>query len=282
MIAVLFPSGGFGSTLEYCLRQFSNELTKIKTYILADGSMHGYRKELHPVGFREFLDRANETFEVITPVYPTEEHLTPCETVEKWKTILPSDAKVVLVSFDTVEQAERNQLFVYHKLPGVLDNILKDKAQEWNESYISYNDMKRQEIREALSLHIDTMDSYTSIRSIADPQWLVITPDDVLYNFKETLIKMFDHCGLTFNDRDVDGFYNDWFPKQQYVIDEYQETFNITDAVKNDQVYVWEPLSLMGESIVQSRLRRQGQNIYPDDVEVFPTDSIGLIMSLRV
>jgi hypothetical protein len=47
MICVFFVPGMFGSTVEYVLRAFTNELDNIDAEILSDGSMHSFKTQMH-------------------------------------------------------------------------------------------------------------------------------------------------------------------------------------------------------------------------------------------
>ena len=62
-IHILFPAGGYGSTLEYCLRRFTKEYFDKSLESVThneDGSMHSYKKMFHPVFKHELLDLKNQ------------------------------------------------------------------------------------------------------------------------------------------------------------------------------------------------------------------------------
>ena len=274
MIIVVFPAGAFGSTIEYSLRQFGNELTKVEATVMYTGSMHSYKKEFHPLSLAEFLKIKDDNYEIVTPTYPGHDYKTPTETIKEFKKNINSSHKVILVYFGESNQAERNQLFCYYKIPDFLDYIMKDKQQSWNPSYSSFKDMQLFELREALSFFIDNTVAELKIDEVVDKNWLCITPDDLLYNFKNTILKIIEYTGLTVADSEnIDNFYNKWFNSQQYILDEFENINKIMDSINSGPDITWDKLSIIGEAIVQSRLRRQGIEIACHNLNQFPTNT---------
>lgn len=274
MIIILFTPGAFGSTIEYSLRQFSNELTKISATVLDDGSMHSYHKELHLCNISEFSKIKDSIYEIVTPVYPNFDRRSPAETIVEFKKNINVTQKVVLIYFASVEMAERNCLFAYYKIPVLLDSILKDKQTSWDTNYSSWQDMQPFELREALSFYIDQQHAHLEINKVIDNNWLCITPDDILYNFKNTILKIIEYYGLTVDpSQNIEEFYNNWVNKQQYIIDEFEKIKNILDSVNSNHLFVWDKLSIVGEAIVQSKLRKQGIEIACYNLNEFPNNT---------
>jgi hypothetical protein len=271
MIIVLFPVGSFGSTIEYCLRQFSQELTKKFATVLEDGSMHSYLKEFHPTYINDFIAREKKHFEIVTPVYPGLDYMNITETFLELKKYIACDQKLIFLHLPTLAMAERNQLFCFHKIPNVLDIIMKNKQQTWNSDYKSWRDMQIFELREALSFFIDQQAQHLSIINLIEPQWLCVTPDDILYNFENTILNMLQYCNLNFDStQTIRNFYSIWFEKQQYILNEYSVIEQIFRNLDCKNYYHWDQLSIMGEAIVQSRLRKKGIELACHRVNEFP------------
>jgi hypothetical protein len=276
MIVILFPPGGFGTTIEYSLRQFSNEFTTVDVKIMKDGSMHGYKKEFHALSIDQFAEIENKKIpvEIATPIYPGFDSLDPINTVKKLHKFMKNHYKVVIIHHNTVAMAERNQLFVNYKIPDMVNGWLKNKHKDWNPAYTSCNDMQLFEKREALSLYFDDLSSYLKIQENIIKDWLYITTDDILFNFKNTILKIIDHCELTIDySKNIDNYYSDWFAKQKYILDEFDAINRITDSIKSEKYLKWKRLSIVGEAIIESRLRRQGMEIACYNLNVFPTNS---------
>lgn len=276
MIAILYPIGTFGTTLEYCLKNFSRELTRVEAYVKDDGSMHSFSKEFHPITFQQYLDKKSETYEVISPTYPTQDYTKPLDSLIQWSNILPKQCHCIVVYFDSREQYERNVLFCYYKIPSFFDHVLKDKAQDWNHSYASHHDMQVWELREALSFYIDQYDNYADIGQHIPKNFMKITPDDVLLRLPNMLEQMLTFCNLTPSLDNLQDFYQGWKIKQQYILDEFDTVNKICTSIKNHNTMAWHKLSIIGEAIVQSRLRRQGTGLKCYNLVDFPTNTVEL------
>jgi hypothetical protein len=158
---------------------------------------------------------------------------------------------------------------------------MKEKAQSWNKDYQSYKDMQLFELREALSFFIDQQSFNCNIYPGNYKNWMCINPNEILCDFKNTLTKIMDYFGLTIdNSADIDQFYNEWFQKQQYILDEIRTIDTIINTVSGRDgawpTFCWNTLSIVGEAIVQSRLRQRGIEIACQDISQFPTDSLEL------
>lgn len=271
MVTILFPPGAFGSTIEYCLRNFSLELESISAEVQDNGSMHSFNKEFHPRTIDEW--NSNDYWEIATPVYPGHDNLDPVTTVQKITNSLSADQKLILIHFDTPSQVYRNCLFAYHKINVYVNVSLKNKPRDWNSDYTCVADMQPYELREALSFLMDNTDNYLQVTKSRQNNWLCVTPDDILYNFKNTIITILEHCNLTLDPAsDIDNFYKKWFEKQQYIIKEFDTIQMILKSLQgNDEPCDWSSLSIMGEAIVQHILRTQGIEIACHNLNQFPT-----------
>lgn len=277
MIVILFPAGGFGSTVEYSIRQFSNELTSMNATVLDDGSMHSFKKEFHPTDFNSYKQIDHKNHSIITPTYPGHDYESPTDSINEFKKHINPLQKVVLIYFSTTEMAERNIFFCYYKINEFLSTIMKDKQLAWNPAYSSYKDMQSFELREALSFYVDQEKEYLKVINVINKNWLSITPDDLLYDFKNTILKIINYSELTVDtSKSIDKFYIEWFQKQQYILNEYATIVNIMDNFKSNSDFSWNKLSIVGEAIVQSRLRKQGLEILCYNLNQFPTDIYSL------
>lgn len=278
MIIILYAAGTFGSTMEYCLSNFSNELDNVVCGLTETGSMHGFNKQLHITTFDEFA-KSKDNVKILTPVYPTVDYLSPRESVQIWKQKFNPEDRVVFAYCPTIEDLERNHLFLYYKLEPVgflLDIILKDRAPFWNTNYQTWRDMEQYELREALSFFIDQLDTFLGVENEIPASWYKVTPDDMLLNFERVIEEMISHCGLTRNLSSINEFYHRWRRKQQYVLDEFENINQITNHIVKDQYFEWPEMSIVGESIVQSRLRKQGIEIACYKLNKFPNNTNNL------
>ena len=73
--------------------------------------------------------------------------------------------------------------------------------------------------------------------------------------------------------QNIDNFFNDWFKKQKYILDEFDTIKFIIDSVIHDYDLKWSKLSIVGEAILQARLLRLGRSLSFFNVEEFPTNT---------
>jgi hypothetical protein len=277
MIIVLYPAGAFGTTVEYCLRQFSNELTKVVATIADDGSMHTFKKELHPATIDELVQNMHDDFDIVTPLYPARDYLTPRQTHDRLVEVVRADQKVLVIYFSSVKMAVRNQLFCHYKLPGYLDSVLKDKHTAWNVDYDSWTDMRPFELREALSFYIDQQLEHLVVEKNKNNNWMYVTVDDILYDFEPTILAIMAHFQLTVDSsQNIGEFYSAWLAKQKYILDEFAQIEQIINSLDSGTDLAWNKLSIMGEAIIQSTLRSAGSDIACHALDQFPTNTATL------
>jgi hypothetical protein len=267
MIAVLFPPGAFGSTIEYSLREFGQELRKVSATVTSSGSMHSFRKIFHPVTLADIKKIHLTRYEVVTPVYPGLDGFGPRAFVQEIIEFLP--VKTILIHFDTASQVDRNQLFCYHKIPNFIKQV---KASNWNPAYSQVEHMQPHELREALSLLTDQAQDYIDVKNQVPATWMCVTPDQILYDFEHTIARMIAYCGLTPDPRTNPAeFYAVWFEHQQYILNEFHTVQQIIENLNNPD-FNWNPVSIMAEAMVQAKLRQQGWKIACYQLNQFPTN----------
>lgn len=270
MITIFFPAGGFGTTLEYAIRKYALEFESIDAEITDNGSMHSMIKEFHPATLKQLKRIKRKNYKIITPVWPGLDMIDPSEYVKKCIEILP-DTNVIFVSLDSKDQYELNELFAYYKTGKYLQQTVKNYKM-WNHEYASYTDMLNWELRENLSLRFNP-EAYIEAKNEIKSSWLSITPHDILYDFPKTLSKMFNYLNLTFDTtQDLLEFYNQWFKKQEYVINEYNLIKKILLKFESDTPLTWKPLSIVGEAIIQAHLLRIGYQLNCYGLDKFPVE----------
>lgn len=277
MIFVFFPVGGFGSTMEFCIRNFSKEFESINTEIMADGSMHGYTKECHLCYNTELVD-LDESNRIITPIYPNLSFLTVTGTINEFIKI-SKNSKVVFITLDTIEMIERNWLFNYYKTELTLTSCPNFEIfKKWNINYKTFDDMQRWEQREYLSFVMsDSITEYINAKNLALESWHVINTDDILFNFKESLEKILNYLELTPDIDNLAEFIDLWSTKQQYVLDELLLINEILNNFQNNKFFEWDTFSIIGEAIIQYKLLDYGYELNCYNLNQFPSNTFDLI-----
>lgn len=280
MIVIFYPGGGFGSTIEYSLRHFSDNFTYADTEVTDTGSMHSFIKDFHPSLINNFLNVDINLVEIATPRYPDQFYYTVYDTIKEFQRIIDSKTKVIFVTLDSSDVIERNWLFLRYKTKNFLNYIVSKQIpniKQWNSDYTHFNNMQPWEQRELYSFLIrDSIVPFKQARSLALDNWLLITPDDILFNFEQSINKIFEYLKIQFVNRGLLQFYDSWFKKQKYILDEYAQVNAIIDSVLTDCNISWKPMSLMAESIVQYRLSNLGYDLKCFGLNQFPTNTTQL------
>jgi hypothetical protein len=282
MIHVFFVPGMFGSTIEYILRSYSNELTPVAGKILANGSLHSFTKAAH---FRdkEHIDnffKTNSAVEVTTPIYPFKEQTLP-EILRHFSQFNTFGDKCLLMYADSTNSAELNMLFQYHKIsigPGLRLDIFchgnEHNITAWNPAYRHWSDMKLWQLREWISLfYTPWTQAWTKSVQQVGPEFLTVKNTDFLSNPVDTADRIFAHCGLT-QKAGLGEFLLQWQQAQKYIVDEFNLLDQIVDCAIANQPLEWQPINIIAEAIVQQRLRAKGYEIRCDGLDIFPTNAI--------
>lgn len=283
MIHVLFPAGAFGSTIEYCIRRFSREFDEIPAEITPDGSMHSFAKERHPVTLRDLKELRVRSDGISTPVYPNVDMVSPLDTIAEFKSAIYEDDRVIFVVFPEIRQVIRNRLFAYFKINLGLSWPVVDpsstKYVKWNPKYTSAADMERWEQREMLSLEFQGFSSMCTVTEASCNNWLIVTPDDFLNNFSNTIKRILVYLDLTLVDEDgLQDFGKLWVSKQQYILDHFKMLEAIVDQTitKSSKNFSWNSLDLVSEALLQYMLRLRGYDTVCYGLNEFPTSTHSL------
>ena len=283
MINIFFVPGMFGSTIEFCIRNFSNEYqskmsNELESYIRSDGTLHSVKKELHLPSDKmyDLLNQHNSSSNtIVTAIYPTENNHF-LEIIQKLYTNSDfQQNKNVLLYADSLSAAELNLYFQYYKIAtgdpttglqmglGIFFNSRKD-----------WQDLELWELREWFSIFYsgwiqEWTESYCSIES----DFLSLSNVDFLYHPKQCLEQIFKHCELTFNEKDIDKFVKMWQNKQQYIIDNENLCRDIIANTIDQVSFSWQHTNIIQEAIIQKRLRDCGYEIKCWNLNTFPTNT---------
>lgn len=279
----------FGSSVEYVLRSFTVEYEPIEATILPDGSMHSFKKQWHPSSIANLPcieDLSNNS--IVTPSYPFKDSTLP--KIIASSTDILAITKPILVYADSLRSAELNLLFQYYKIAKGLNKGLDIFCGEnlqniinWNVNYKHYSEMQVWELREWFSIFYTNwvLEWIDSCNQVPD-NFLKISNSDILFDTKNTLLKIINFCNLTYNpESNIDRFIFEWQSKQQYIVDEFNLLDQILDHTLNSIVFKWKDLNIISEAIIQQRLRSKGYEIRCDRLNTFPTDSITLYKLLE-
>ena len=288
MINIFFVPGMFGSTVEFCIRNFTNEYSlfvpeSLDSYILNDGSMHSFKKQYHLTStelYKQLADTSQDPASITTPIYPTvDSHFPELLEILKTSKSFVQSKNILLHSKDNCS-GELNLFFQYEKIAIGLDLGLdiffplgKSLAQ-WNSEYSCWTDLEHWELREWFSIfYPEWVEEWADSKQHADDNFLAVSNEDFLYNTKEELYKIFDYCGLTPNKNDLDNFIKIWQNKQEYIIKQRDLCVDIVNNTLNNKQQSWSRLNFVQEAVVQRRLRDAGYELKCWKLNEFPTET---------
>jgi hypothetical protein len=285
MIHVFFVPGMFGSTLEYVLRNYSNEYISIDADVWPDGSMHSFGKECHL--FDELTIESQLKYitsnSISTPIYPFRTLHFP-EILEKYTEYINDTSREILVHASNTRDAELNMLFQYHKvatgsLQLGLDIFFSNNEHniiDWNLDYKHWKEMRPWELREWFSLfYVAWVQEWIESQHQVGTDFYKVSNIEILENLPQTSRKILQHCNLT-ESSGLDDFGAHWRSKQQYIMDEFDLLDRVIECTINNVPFSWNPVNIIAEAIVQQRLRANGYEIRCDGLDVFPTESTTL------
>jgi hypothetical protein len=277
MIFIVFPGGAFGSMVEYSIRQFSNELTKInldidfKNPIADNGSLHTFTKVNHPM-YHHQLDALDHNEETASLVYPNHSPSSPIQSLELIKKHITDTDKVVLIWLPNLNSIERNFLFADHKAVPFKEMIYK------HINHISdkkVNDMQIWELRTAWYTLIKEWAREFSIVEKTN-NYISITSDELLFDTRNLIKNTISQLGLTLNETGFDEFFNEWIPKQEIIINRQKTLVDIVSNTIAKVDFSWEPIGIVMEALIQHRLEICGFKLNYENLNEFPTNSLKL------
>lgn len=273
----------FGSTIEFCIRNFSNEYqsklnNELESYIRSDGTLHSVQKELHLTTdkmYDIFAQYGSSSNKISTPIYPTEnQHFS--EIVKYLYTNSDfSLNKNVLLYADSLSAAELNLYFQYHKIVTGAPNtglnmglgIFFNHRKDWK-------DLEHWELREWFSMfYTGFIQEWTESYQSVQKDFLTVSNVDFLYHTKQCLERIFEHCELTFNQKDIDNFVKIWQNKQQYIVNSENLCRDIIANTVDQNDFSWESTNIVQEAIVQKRLRDCGYELKCWNLNTFPNNT---------
>lgn len=278
MIHILYPPGGFGTTIEYCIRRFSSRFTVPKINVSDDGSMHLFIKEYHPKWTPENGKVSFIGSEISTVIYPNHTAIPADEVVDWFKKNISEQDRVIFVMLGSIEQCIRNKLFMYYKINQGLQMSIFRGANErvplWDESCSSLEELETWQQRELLSMMCDEMYPQLAAANLKGQDWFNITPDHLLENFVETIKNIITYAGLELvNEEELNKFALEWRQRQQYILDNFALVQNIVSSVTESKNFSWPELKLIDEVLVQFWLADNGYDLNCYNLNEFPKTS---------
>jgi hypothetical protein len=294
-ILVVYPPGGYGTFLEWCLNYFTGAIAEDTIPFTSNGSSHLFAGNALdvPVDLAHFPNSVLFTTEeyfsnkITYPVirchgYLNELQKQPGYTVKKYiDTIINQVPAIVLL---TVPENARLLTFgnsitktkMFALVNGTFDQrvIAEFKTQF---GVLDDHDVPTWQLREMISYWHErylTSSVVEPYQPVLDSKVINISIRDLVDNFEKTLITLFESLGLVLQRQHlIVDIKQRWLPLQQFLNSD-QKCQDIITNVLAQTDYNWEPLHLHEEAYIQWQLRDlHGLDLLCYDVNTFPTNT---------
>lgn len=284
--AIAFNGGAYGTYLEWCLTTLSSTNNIVPPFSnIGNSHKFGGHHLLNINGWKNYK-AANETSAQFVRLHPKTlqtESLSAnmdylCDTADSVVYLYPDKESILLALNNFTYKIWED--WWEHSFRSVLD--VNKIYNNWpvNKS-TEISDIPNWIKREFLSFYLmpawfaqvewDHLDTWQH------PNCCVVTINQLLYNFENTIQRIKAHCNLHF-EKDVAElvpFHQQNLKLQKYISQDQICNQIVNDVVNHRQVE-WEELTLTSESWVQWELRNRGFEIRCDGLDMFPTNSIQL------
>jgi len=284
--AIAFNGGAYGTYLEWCLTTLSSTNNIVLPFSNI-GNSHNFDGHhlLNINGWKNFK-AANGTSAQFVRLHPKTlktESLSAnmdylCDTADSVVYLYPDKESILLSlnnftykiwedwwahNFSAAVSVEK----IYNNWPVSKDTKISDIPNWIKREFLSFYLMPAWFAQVEWN-HLDTWQH---------PNCCVVTIDQLLYDFENTIQRIKAHCNLHF-EKDVAElipFHQQNLKLQKYISQDQICNQIVNDVVNHRQVE-WEELTLTSESWVQWELRNRGFEIRCDGLDMFPTNSIQL------
>lgn len=287
MINIFFVPGMFGSTIEFCIQNFTvdyqSNLDQLENYIHDDGSLHSFDKQFHPTStdlYKQLVTLNTNSKDINTPIYPTvDKHFPELLDLLKTNQDFVKNKNILLHAKD-FSAAELNMFFQYEKISVGLTSGLdiffhsNNSLKQWNAEYYHWSELETWELREWFSIfYPDWIKEWVDSKDYTNSEFLCISNIDFLCNTKDELYKIFDYCNLTPNNNNLDNFVKIWQNKQQYILDQKEFCNNVVLNTINNKKQSWNKLNFIQEAVIQKKLRDAGYELRCWKLNKFPNNT---------
>jgi len=292
MIHILFVPGMFGSMLEWGIRSYSSYYKTPPLEVNDDGSMHSHYKMSHPRVYDELMQisNINDPSCITTSIHPMIDYdsIDVINFLNKFE-----DDKHIFINVSDINSAEIIILMQYYKifkgLNLTLESIINnDKSSKnfynWNPSYTHWSELNQWELREWFSIYYpDWVSEWIDASKHVDDNWLIIDPQDLVYNYNTVIEMVIDFCGLEYvANESADNVVASWVQKQLLIISEHRLIDEIIEKTLSKNFFSWDELTFLHEAMIQKKLRDRGYEIKCYNLNKFPTNSIELYNLLDI
>ena len=275
-VLIVYPGGGYGSFLHWCLMYFSGEIDILSTPFMPNGSAHRFNGIMFDdfQGVDKFLNS-----DVVATFARTHGisayHSKQFDCVSKYQNYFK---KLILITQDA-----KSHLMILHNSYTKIVNCtypppLTEIVNNYKNSFGATDPVPQWQIREMISYFHESYQFYINdLYQPVDSQQVVNVPvRELVDNFESTLTGLFDQLDIPMVRQErISDVKHKWLSLQKFVnIDHVCQ--QILAAVVNGQYSEWEDLSIFDEAWLQWQLRNNKLEIRCEGLDKFPTNSLQL------
>lgn len=285
-IPILYPAGGYGTFLEWCIAYFSGSPKGIDCPWGLNGNSHGFSGNhlINFTGWTNYL--ASDNYHDFVKFHPkayihevaVDHIINILDQGHRVITLFPTTDDTLLVINNKFDKLW-SEGWLAHNQNDFLDNL-----KQWGIE--SLNDAERWQIREFLSFyitpqHLDETEA-ESIEQFHHQNLHKIPIRNLFTDFKSTILSVFEFIDSPLQRSNFEEIYNSWVSLQKHT-NKDQEVNHIVDSVVNQIQYGWEDqnLTVVDEAIIQMKLRDlHSLNLKCYNLNTFPSNTTELLSLL--
>lgn len=284
-IPIVFNGGTYGTYLEWCLTMLTSS-GAIQSPFTSVGNSHAFKGN-HLGSFKDWIEYINSNslkkFVRFHPKTQQEDSLSVvldqvCKSVDFVIYLYPDPNSVLLCLNNYYSKIWKDwwdfQFSNSIDINKIYENWPVDQGSNINNIPVWIR-------REFLSYYLVTA-WFDQIEWHHPATWhndkcCTVFVSDLLYDFKNTLQTIGNHCNLQYSRpiEDLAEYHSKNLALQKYSTQD-QLCNTIITAVIENQNYTWNELPFISEVWIQWQLRRQGFEIRCDGLDKFPTNSLQL------
>lgn len=290
-IPIVYNGGVYGTYLEWCLTTLCSDID-LQPPFSNTGNSHGFiGNHLYDfTGWKKFLnDNKTNQFVRFHPKVKTQESVTDhlnqtCDVAEFVIHLYPDPDSIVLCINNAYTKIHYNwwKYFfdsgrldinqIYNNWP-VQPGTNIDEIPNWiKREFLSYF---------LVDVYYKQLDWYHPDHW-SSPNCIVVTVNNLLYNFEQALTNIKNFCHLEFV-KPIDSLKS--YHLQNLSLQKYADQDKICkNILKNTLAQIemsWQPLPLPSEAWLQQQLRTLGHGIRCNGLDTFPTNSLQLAKLLH-
>lgn len=271
--------GAYGTFLEWCLHYFSGRLHEDDLPFKSNGSSHKFKG--FPLDFPGYITSKDYFLSSLTSDTARSHGLSFSKISKTVKTYIDTYKNYVRFLINIVADQDYRLLVLHNSLTKLSNEGANSIVQSFNKiaNVSDFDDIWIR--REKMSFHLSYIHTFWDYNENQNTNQLNITVSDLLNNFKETLILIFDKLNLEFDSTrlaKIDWVIQEWVSLQTY---KHRDKLcrDIVEYTVNNVDFDWskENLTIYDEAYIQMRLRtlhNTGLRCY--NVNEFPTNSSDL------